>query len=499
KYQMSWPSPGDDYYTEEGGTRRSFYGVNSVPTLYLDSNEGTHHSTGQLQTALDNALAIPADHEITASFQIDGTNLAVQADFSSFADEENVKAFIVVVENTTTGNVGNNGETEFTNVMMDMYPDGDGLSAALADGEHFYMGATLDMSVTHVEEMGDLSVVVFAQNSETGEIFQSAYATETTAPALAVSLVPFDGTTGISVDNPFVISFNQSMLLSGGGEITNSDISDFVTLTDVSKADVPFTGEINAEKSLIYIYPEAGYWTELTSHTLTLADNAVESVSGVTLSTAATTFTTSQYPAQTFSYTPSDGTVDVANDLTFLRIIFGQELRNPDGSEFTDVDVVTSFFIRDTESNYFETTGIIASSKKAIVLYPSIDLPYLTDIQFGVEAGMVANIYGVVLEETFITFTTEEDPAAAVVNLNENSFKIYPNPAKNSVNIELPAGYTEKEIQILDVTGKEVQVISNEEISPSFEVNVSNLKAGVYFCKFNINNSTITKRLVINK
>ncbi|MEA2041791.1 MAG: hypothetical protein U9N85_04485, partial [Bacteroidota bacterium] len=37
KYQMSWPSPGDDYYTEEGGTRRSFYGISGVPTLYLDS------------------------------------------------------------------------------------------------------------------------------------------------------------------------------------------------------------------------------------------------------------------------------------------------------------------------------------------------------------------------------------------------------------------------------------------------------------------------------
>ena len=34
KYQMNWPGNGDPYYTAEGGTRRSYYGVSYVPDLF---------------------------------------------------------------------------------------------------------------------------------------------------------------------------------------------------------------------------------------------------------------------------------------------------------------------------------------------------------------------------------------------------------------------------------------------------------------------------------
>ncbi len=40
KYQMNWPGNGDPYYTEEGGVRRDYYGVSSVPDLYINSD---HH------------------------------------------------------------------------------------------------------------------------------------------------------------------------------------------------------------------------------------------------------------------------------------------------------------------------------------------------------------------------------------------------------------------------------------------------------------------------
>ena len=33
---MNWPGNGDPYYTEEGGTRRFYYGVDGVPMAFLD-------------------------------------------------------------------------------------------------------------------------------------------------------------------------------------------------------------------------------------------------------------------------------------------------------------------------------------------------------------------------------------------------------------------------------------------------------------------------------
>jgi len=30
---MDWPSPGDPYYTEEGGIRKTYYGISAVPNI----------------------------------------------------------------------------------------------------------------------------------------------------------------------------------------------------------------------------------------------------------------------------------------------------------------------------------------------------------------------------------------------------------------------------------------------------------------------------------
>ena len=39
KYQMNWPGNGDPYYTQEGGTRRTYYGVSAVPQCFLDGED----------------------------------------------------------------------------------------------------------------------------------------------------------------------------------------------------------------------------------------------------------------------------------------------------------------------------------------------------------------------------------------------------------------------------------------------------------------------------
>ena len=39
KYQMDWPGNGDPYYTQEGGVRKSYYGVYFVPDLYINSEQ----------------------------------------------------------------------------------------------------------------------------------------------------------------------------------------------------------------------------------------------------------------------------------------------------------------------------------------------------------------------------------------------------------------------------------------------------------------------------
>jgi hypothetical protein len=66
KYQMNWPSPGDPYYTAEGGARRMYYGVSYVPWpqcngAYVDYN------VGAVQAAFDEAIQQPGLAKIAAT------------------------------------------------------------------------------------------------------------------------------------------------------------------------------------------------------------------------------------------------------------------------------------------------------------------------------------------------------------------------------------------------------------------------------------------------
>jgi hypothetical protein len=177
KYQMDWPGNGDPYYTEEGGTRRMYYGVSYVPWpqcngAYVD------YSISAVQAAFDEAIQKPGIAKIVASHTLDGTVITVNANILPFADFADFRAHIIVIENTTTGNVGSNGETEFHHVMMKMIPDANGTIVNALDRESVSITETVDLAGTNIEEYDDLSVVVLFQDYATKEIYQSAYSVE---------------------------------------------------------------------------------------------------------------------------------------------------------------------------------------------------------------------------------------------------------------------------------------------------------------------------------
>ncbi len=177
KYQMSWPGSGDPYYTAEGGVRRTYYGVNSVPDLF--GNGGAiATSVAGAQSFFNQASILPGFIAIAGAFSIDGTVMDINANILPYQDFPELRMYIGVFEWVTTGNVGNNGETEFENVMMKMVPDAYGTVVTLNENEVYEYTRTVDLAGTHVEDFSDLGVVFFLQNYGTKEIHQSAYGLE---------------------------------------------------------------------------------------------------------------------------------------------------------------------------------------------------------------------------------------------------------------------------------------------------------------------------------
>lgn len=175
KYPMNWPGSGDPYYTAEGGVRRGYYGVSGVPSIFLDGNTVSYSG---IQGIFNNEALVPSYADIQGFFTVDGTTVNISFDVMAYVGMENVKMYVCVDEKLTTGNVGTNGETSFHHIMMKMVPNAQGTTISLDGCEVRHFDFTQNMTSTNVEEMDDLEVVVFLQNNDTKEVYNSAFLRE---------------------------------------------------------------------------------------------------------------------------------------------------------------------------------------------------------------------------------------------------------------------------------------------------------------------------------
>ncbi|MFH0894850.1 MAG: T9SS type A sorting domain-containing protein [Bacteroidota bacterium] len=195
KYQMNWPSPGDIYYTAEGGTRRAYYGVNAVPQLFVQGIDCAT-STAGLNAAFASAIATPAFFTIASTPTYTGTNVYFPVIINPYITGA-FKVHAVIVEKTTTGNVGNNGETSFKNVMMKMVPSASGTTVNFTAGTGYFTTFTQDMSATNYEEMSDLQLILFIQNDANKNSMQSIF-----KDIVLVSAVPAQPSTVTGAASP---------------------------------------------------------------------------------------------------------------------------------------------------------------------------------------------------------------------------------------------------------------------------------------------------------
>src|SRR5690606_16454990 len=71
-------------------------------------------------------------------------------------------------------------------------------------------------------------------------------------------------------------------------------------------------------------------------------------------------------------------------------------------------------------------------------------------------------------------------PILSVRGFDENSFAVYPNPAKNEIFLSLENNSGKINVKILNVEGK-VLSTQNKEAETQTSIDVSNLKTGIYF------------------
>ncbi len=253
KYQMNWPGSGDPYYTPEGGVRRTYYGVNAVPDMYIDGKKVATSSAG-VNGGFNATYGTMTYVNINSQHEIQGNNVIIDANIEPYANYPNVKVHMAIVEHITTQNVATNGETQFHNVMMKMVPDASGTTANLVSGQPLNLKFNQNMSATNVEEMDDLLVAIFIQDNSTKGIYQSGYSLGVGA---FVTTSIEEGANDVPVDEQIVLDFSQAIRMIGGQAITNSNVAQLIVLKEgtITGPDAGFTATINAAKTQIVVTP----------------------------------------------------------------------------------------------------------------------------------------------------------------------------------------------------------------------------------------------------
>lgn len=115
-----------------------------------------------------------------------------------------------------------------------------------------------------------------------------------------------------------------------------------------------------------------------------------------------------------------------------------------------------------------------------------------------VSNGINSRLYFISTKKTGLLYI-KADAVATLINepLTQNDYIIYPNPAKELLNVKLEIINNETtHLRITNIIGEEVL---NENINTNVtSLNIQHLKTGVYFVTIEDNKNKITKKLIIN-
>ena len=459
KYQMNWPGNGDPYYTEEGGTRRTYYGVSAVPQCFLDGEDQGYAAIQQ--GVFDQHAERTAFMDIRGSFSMEGSVITVKADIMPYIDAD-ARVFVSVNEKETHNNVGGNGETSFHHVFMKMLPDAQGTTVSFTATENQHLEFTQDMSGTHVEEMSDLEVSIWVQNYATKEMFNSHFAYEYTD----VHPYPVENLTLTEVAGP------RGLLAASWDAPANGNPIGY---------DVYVNNVLVAENTT-----ETEYSFE--------SEPGVFYVAGVV----------AKYP----------------NDMSSVKVLASVSSNLQDMGLYIPGSPYVELTVAEPEANLYVTNGNFAShtpieitaiteanpvGAEYLLIQPANTLPYTINEAEEFHFSIIPNLHvGRSIAETAVKvesnggevvyFVTVDGELLSVSEISSTA-KVYPNPANDQVRIESAKGI--ESVMVYNMMGVLVETIPAN--SMILNVNLSQYRNGTYFFNIRQSDGTVSnQRVVVN-
>jgi len=205
KYHASWPGydPMYNHNTTDNGARISYYGINSVPRGVMDGTYNNMPSTFT-QALINQYVAVPSPFEMDMyhylSANQDSVYVILRIKATEDISDEGLKAHIAVVEKHIHFNSppGNNGETDFYDVMKKLLPSRFGTAVPSVWQSGDYMIIMTSSNLENFYNVGELGVVGFVQDNDNKQVRQSANSEDVPFDALFnhdVAMINVEGLT----------------------------------------------------------------------------------------------------------------------------------------------------------------------------------------------------------------------------------------------------------------------------------------------------------------
>lgn len=569
KYQTNWP--GADPMNAQTQTlvapRVTYYGVTGVPNTEADGNVFNDHPANFTQATIDGRYPVLSPTNLTV-------NHVISADLDSIYITITVNPVVTMMASATTklklrvamtetaiafgGAPGTNGETEFFDVMRDMYPNAVGTTMldTLAAGSTYTFTFAKGIP-TYVYDKAEIGVVAFLQDDGTKEVFQSDFSEPVPftldAKAIGLSVPSFIcgqtttngtftlknvGTTTmtacdllVSVDGNLVASqpWTGSLATGQSAQVTINNIPTTAGGSHALTVSCSLTGEINvsnngaASNFAVASAPQALPLTQGFDATVFPPVNwgredMDNDATGWERRTNASGFGGSAACVRVYFYNSPDGAIDnlympklnlstaATARMTMSHAYAGYTAATPEN------DQVNIQYSKDCGATWTNLWSKAGNALKTAAPTTSSFVP--TAAQWAKDTISLNAICGqsdVLLRfngvsnygnnALFDDINIEVVNGLGVDKFDQINFSVYPNPAKANVNVDLNLKSSANvNVSIFSTTGQLVQSQEEGKLAGGahkINVNTSNLASGSYMLMINAEGVTKSQILTI--
>ncbi len=195
---------------------------------------------------------------------------------------------------------------------------------------------------------------------------------------------------------------------------------------------------------------------------------------------------------------PTGGSKNVScpicgTDATSLPVELVQFSANANGNVvtlhwITASEINNNYFevLKSADNQHFESVGKVNGAGNSNVM---------RNYSFEDDEPEKGVIYYKLTQVDFDGKTTLSKTVMVETSGKTTSLKVYPNPVSSGEEIILETGEGMKRVEIYDISGSLVKSLESND--KRIEINSSGLAEGVYFIKLTLNQTVITKRIVI--